>query len=115
VLEAREGRIDEGLALYQEAVAADPAFAVARQNLAGILMALGREREALPHAAAAVQLDGRNPRSHFLLGAALETLGLLPEAAAAYEAAVAIDPRYEKARQRLGAVRAEIQRRAGAP
>jgi tetratricopeptide (TPR) repeat protein len=115
VLEAREGRIGEALALYQEAVAADPAFAVARQNLAGILMALGREGEALPHAAAAVQLDGRNPRSHFLLGAALEARGLLPEAAAAYEAAIAIDPRYEKPRQRLGAVRAEIQRRAGAP
>jgi Flp pilus assembly protein TadD len=106
VLEAREGRLDAALLLYRRAVEFDPAFPAARQNLAGLLYALGRDAEGWAHAVEAARLDPRNPQARFVLGFALEARGLPAEAAAEYEAALALRPDYENARARLEALKA---------
>jgi tetratricopeptide (TPR) repeat protein len=106
VLEAREGHLDAALRLYRRAVEFDPRFAAARQNLAGLLYALGRDAEGWGHAVEAARLDPRNPQARFVLGLALEARGLPAEAAAEYEAALALRPDYENARVRLEALKA---------
>lgn len=106
VLAARAGRLPEALLLYGEAVDFDPTYGTARQNLAALLLAIGRADEAFPHAAEAARLDPANPSAHYVHGVALELHGLLVEASAEYEAALALRPDYESALERLRALRA---------
>jgi hypothetical protein len=110
VLQARAGDLEGAARLYAEAVAFDPGSAVARQNFAGILLALGRPDEALPEGAEAVRLDPSNPQAHFVHGIALALGGRLTEAAAELETAIALRPDYANARAALADVRARLGR-----
>jgi tetratricopeptide (TPR) repeat protein len=57
-------------------------------------LAVSRYEEALGHARAGIEADPDNPQSHFQLGEALLGLGRLDEAAAAFDRAEELYPRY---------------------
>ncbi|MBZ0114283.1 MAG: tetratricopeptide repeat protein [Thermoanaerobaculia bacterium] len=56
----------------------NPTDVTVRLEVAGLLLAAGRTREAIPHLEAARQLDPNNPETRSLLDAANERLGLGP-------------------------------------
>lgn len=83
------GDTDAALGAYGRAIAAAPGFADARLNRALLLQRLGRAAEAL------ADLDATGPptaRLHAARGAVLRDLERLDEAAAAFDAALALDP-----------------------
>lgn len=83
------GETEAALALFARALALDPRFADARYNRALLLQQLGRHEEAL---ADLDMLPGGDARVHSARGGALRKLERLDEAAAAYDAALALDP-----------------------
>ena len=57
------GKLDEAVAKLQEAVAADPNYALAHSALAVVLQRLGRHEEAIAHARRACELEPNDPFS----------------------------------------------------
>jgi protein O-mannosyl-transferase len=104
----RRGDLARAAAHFRDAIAADPLNGIPRQNLAALLIVLGQFDESRFQAAEAVRLDPSNALSHYILGLGLEQQGRLPEAAAAYEAALRIRPDLVKAQVRLGEVRSAM-------
>lgn len=79
------------LAHYDRAIAADPRFLDARFNRAILLQKLGRNEEALAEIDALIAVRSE-ARFHSARGALLKALNRLGESAAAFDAALAIDP-----------------------
>jgi Flp pilus assembly protein TadD len=57
------GQLDEAAAKLQEAVAADPSYALAHSGLAVVFQRLGRHEEAIAHARRACELEPNDPFS----------------------------------------------------
>jgi Flp pilus assembly protein TadD len=57
------GQLDEAAVKLQEAVAADPNYALAHSGLAVVLQRLGRHEEAIAHARRACELEPNDPFS----------------------------------------------------
>jgi serine/threonine-protein kinase len=64
---ARLGRLDEAVALSQQAIALDPLRGASHANRAGYLVALGRYDEAEAAARKAIEVQPKNPVSYFRL------------------------------------------------
>lgn len=107
---AAQGRPDEGLARYAEALRIDPGNADAH-NLTGVVLAA---RGDLPAALArydeAVRLEPDFPIAHSNRGAALAALGRLDEAAVAFAEAVRLEPDRLTARGNLARALARLGR-----
>ncbi len=120
-----QGELDEAIALYEQALGIAPAMAVAHANRAHVL-ALRAERQAkegyehepdadmLDAQGRAVALDLKNPRMHRNYGVLLLQARRHPEAVAAFNEALTLDPtdvecclRLGDALQDLGAVALE--------
>lgn len=108
----RRRAFTEALARYR--LAKDPADVSAHLSLGAILLSRLRAQEALPELRAAVRLDPRRPEAFDMTGAALQNLGRLIEAIAAYRQALAIAPDYASARYNLARALARMGDRAGA-
>lgn len=102
-----QGRIDEAIARFDQAVRLAPAFAVGRNNLGEALLARGQAEQALPHLREAVRLNPNLREARISLGMAESALGQPDEAIAVYEEAVRQWPDYANARSRLGLALAE--------
>ena len=85
-----QGRHEEALADFREAVRIDPGSARARARLAASLVGFGYAREALPHAREAAALDPTNAAAHAALGRIEAALGEHETAVAAYQRALAL-------------------------
>ena len=83
---------ESALRVYAQAIAADPAHVDARVNSVRLLHELGRLREAERACRNALAACGDEPLLHYNFGVVLEDLGQPADAAAAYEAALRIDP-----------------------
>ena len=83
---------ESALRVYAQAIAADPALVDARVNSVRLLHELGRLREAEHACRNALAACGDEPLLHYNFGVVLEDLGQPADAAAAYEAALRIDP-----------------------
>ena len=83
-------------------------------NLGLLLLETKRADEALPLLAKAVELRQGVPSFHNNLGMALEHTGRFKAAAAAYKAALTVDPGYDKAKRNLARVEA-VQGNADEP
>lgn len=101
---AREGRVQEALSCYDEALRKNPDNDMILNNKAIALITLGRFEEALATCKKAASLNPDSPDIFTNTGVALERLGRFPEAAEALERATAINPYDCYARALLGIV-----------
>lgn len=100
-VEAGAGHLDDALGAYHTALAIDPQDAWSMNNMGVLLIGAGRYDEALGPLARAVQIDDSVPSFENNLGLALERTGHITLAGQAYNAALAIDSTYEKAKVSL--------------
>jgi len=100
---AAEGRTEEAIAHYEEAVRMFPGYADARTNLAIALVQKDRPAEALVHFQEAVRLQPDSARAWNNLGLTLGRLNRWPEALASFQQALRIDPEYADAHLNAGA------------
>jgi len=101
---ARQGRVEEAIAHYREALTSDPMNVKSHINLGVALVDLGRLDEAVDQYRQALQLQPDHPGVHNNLGNALVLLGKLDEAATEFNRALEIRPDYYEAHNNLGVV-----------
>jgi Flp pilus assembly protein TadD len=104
----REGALDEAERRFRKAIALNPVFADAYNNLGALLIEAGRSSEAGAVIERAVRLSPGDAQLHFNLGLALETLEPA-RAAREYREALRLRPGLPGAAIRL----AIVQRRLG--
>jgi arylsulfatase A-like enzyme/Tfp pilus assembly protein PilF len=97
------GRAAEAEPLLRQAIAAEPDYAPAHNDLGVLLSRVGKLDAAIAALRRAIQLDPRASRYRNALGVALARGGRMAEAAAAFRAALALDPDYQDARDNLRA------------
>jgi tetratricopeptide (TPR) repeat protein len=90
-------RLEEAAAAFRAAVAIDPNFVEAHNNLANTLTALRRYDEAIPAYRAALSLRPEYPVALYNLGNALVELGRHDEGLVCYADALRLDPNYADA------------------
>jgi len=100
----RQGRPEEAVAFFEEALRINPEFAEAHYNLGTLLARGGRLDEAIRHLEDAVRLGPANADSRVNLGVALASRGDRERATTLFLEAIAIDPDHVAAHVRLGAV-----------
>jgi Flp pilus assembly protein TadD len=101
----RQGRLDEAVAQFQEAIRADPAYAGAYNNLAAILVEQGKLEEAAFYYRRLVR-HHPSAAAHNQLGAVLMRLGEMGEARGELQKALEMDPGHSDARRNLEALHA---------
>lgn len=111
----KAGEIDGGLALFREAVQADPRSSLARTRLGGALLLKQEYKAAIEEFRAAIALDGANADAFVGMAVAHLHGGDYPLARASLEEAKRLDPGKQV---EIDALIASIDRRAsqaGAP
>ena len=88
----KQGKLDEALTQFQQAVTLDPGFLVAQQNLAYAYDQLGRADEAIIAYKRAIDLDPRNAFVFNNLGVLYTKKGQNDEAIQVLEQGLKIDP-----------------------
>lgn len=99
---ANEGRLNEAIAEFDEAIRITPAYANAHCNLGDALYQLGRTDTAIAEFREALRIGPATPSILTDLGIALADSGDPIQAVAAYGAALQIDPNFSQARYDLG-------------
>jgi Flp pilus assembly protein TadD len=94
ILFEKQGRLDDALRYYRQAVETNPAFPEAHVNLASILARQGQTDEARAHYEEAVRLRPAFPEARNNLGALYARLGKFAEAEAEYRLAIETKPDY---------------------
>jgi predicted O-linked N-acetylglucosamine transferase (SPINDLY family) len=97
-------RLDEAVALYREALAAQPDLAAANANLGDALRLLGRDGEAATHYERALAVTPGAAALWVSLGLCRHTLGNAVEARGAFERALAAEPENAHALVNLAAL-----------
>jgi tetratricopeptide (TPR) repeat protein len=98
----KEGRTDEAIAYYFEALRIKPNYWDAHYNLGNALDKKGRTDEAIKHYLEALQAKPDYEEAHNNLGIALDKRGRTDEAIKHYLEALRIKPDYEEAHNNLG-------------
>jgi tetratricopeptide (TPR) repeat protein len=97
-----KGRVDEGIAQFQQALQIKPAFVKARNNLGNALLRKGKVDEAIAQYQEALKIKPNLTEAHFNLGDALFQKGRADEAISQFQQALEINPGYAEARNNLG-------------
>jgi len=97
-----QGRMDEAIAEYREAIRLTPDYAEAHNNLGAALQALRRTDESVAAYREAVRLKPDYATAWNNLGSALQQQGNLSNAIDAYHRALSLDPNYALAHYNLG-------------
>jgi hypothetical protein len=87
-----QGRLEEAIDHYQNALRIDPSLAYARAALGVALLETGRPEESLVQLEQAVRADPNLADAHYNLGNTLLQMGLAGEAVSHYSRAVEINP-----------------------
>jgi protein O-GlcNAc transferase len=103
VLEA-EGKLDEAMQGYLEAIRLAPNPARGHLNRGNVLLLKGDLNGALDAFKTAIKLKPDYAEAHCALGIALKELGQLDDAVASYKNAIALDPDLVEARSNLGLI-----------
>ena len=98
------GKIDEAIAQYSEALRIKPDFALAQDNLGIVLVNQGKPGEAVAHLSEALRIKPDFAEAHNDLGVALTRIGRPDEAIAHYSEALRLQPAYALAHANLGNV-----------
>ncbi|MBW2019207.1 MAG: tetratricopeptide repeat protein [Deltaproteobacteria bacterium] len=99
---ARQGKIDEAIAHYIEALQIRPDYEMAHNNLGVALAKKGRLDEAIGHFSMALCIKPDNIQTHNNMGLALSLQGKLDKAVAYFFEALRIKPEYAEAHYNLG-------------
>jgi Flp pilus assembly protein TadD len=97
-----EGRLDEAIALYAEAVRINPNRADSYNNMGLVLIKRGRADEAIPNFLKAIRINPDHAAAHYNLGTVLASQGKLDGAIYHFRECVRIKPDYEQAYNNLG-------------
>ena len=97
-----QGKRDEAIAEYREAVRLKPEYAEAHNNFGVTLRAQGKQDEATAEYRLAIRLKPDNAEAHNNLGVSLNDQGKLDEAIAEYREAIRLKPEYATAHNNLG-------------
>ena len=97
-----QGRFDEAIVQYREAIRLNSNYSNAHTNLGVALAAQGKLDEAIPHYREAIRLNNKYSNPHNCLGAALAAQGKLDEAISHYREAIRLDPNNGMAHHNLG-------------
>jgi len=111
---AQAGRLEDAAAAFEAALARDPDFREARENLAGMYCAMGRFQQGIFHYREALARHPEDADTHALLGQACAQQGDLASAEAAWLAAIRIAPAHRGAREGLAILCEERGDAAGA-
>jgi len=101
VTAAQQGRPDEAIEHYLQALRAKPSMVGAHVNLGALFWGQGRGADAVGQFYEALRYDPLNVTAHVNLGVDLSVLGRSDEAALHYEEALRIDPDNSQARNNL--------------
>lgn len=101
-----EGRLDEALAQYSEAVNIKPDYDLAQYSIGMVLLKKDRGEESIPHFVQALRLNPGNAEAHASLGFALYEKGRVDEAIDHYRQALTMKPDDTFALQNLAWIRA---------
>ncbi|WP_353256394.1 tetratricopeptide repeat protein, partial [Hyphomonas sp.] len=93
----QSGRLEEAATLYSKILEADPRHADANHLLGVIAFQLGRNEVAADLIGMAIAANRSNPAFHSNLGNALNGMGRLDDALAAYDRALRLRPDYADA------------------
>jgi Flp pilus assembly protein TadD len=99
----QSGRVEEALAIYQQALAADPQNATALSLLGAACINLRRWDEAAEHLNAAVRINPNHPSAYDNLGVLLAKQNRLPEAVATFRRAAELNPNNPQTQLNLAA------------
>ena len=100
---ATQGRLDEAISHYHEAIRITNDYSEAHNNLGVALAAQGKLEEAVSQYREAIRLKDHYVDPHNNLGNALAAQGKLEEAVSDYREAVRLDPNNSKSHYNLGA------------
>jgi tetratricopeptide (TPR) repeat protein len=98
---ALDGRIDEALAHFREALAIDPGRALSHYNIGFTLSHQGKPGEAIGYLRESLRLHPADADAHFALGVALAATGERAGAARAFEESLALRPQDAEAHREL--------------
>ena len=99
---AEQGRREEAIQRFVEALRLDPAYAEAHGNLGVLLAEQGRREEAMEHDAQALRLNPSLAETHNNLGVLLAGQGRREEAIRHFETALRLKPDFAQAFRNLG-------------
>jgi len=88
----REGRVQEAITHFEQALRIRPSYAQAHNNWGNTLLLAGNVQDAIGHYEQAVRLRPDYVEAHNNLGVALQQTGKVPEAEEHYEQALRIEP-----------------------
>jgi tetratricopeptide (TPR) repeat protein len=100
---AAQGRPEEAIAHYREAIRLKGNYSEAHNNLGAALAAQGNLDEAIAQYREAIRLQGNYSDAYYNLGAALAAQGKFDEAMAHYREAIRLDDNNSEAHNNLGA------------
>jgi len=98
----KQGRVDDAIVHYEQALQIRPGFAEAHCNLGNALLQEGRVDDAIVHYEQALQIRPGYADAHFNLGVALFRKGNVDEAITHFQKALQIKPGDTEARLALG-------------
>ena len=110
----RQGRTDEAIAQYRQALEIRPDHVEAHNNLGNALAGRGRLDEAIAQYQKTLEINPEHVEAHNNLGVALAGRGRLDEAIAQYQKALEINPEHVEAHNNLGVALADRGRVAEA-
>ncbi len=99
---AKQGRLDEAISHYRQALHIKPRYAGAHYNLGTALQSQGKLDEAISHFHQALRVDPNYAEAHNNLGISLRAQGKLGEAASHYRQALRLKPDFAEAHNSLG-------------
>jgi len=102
-----QGRLDEAVAQYLQALRINPRYPQAHNNLGAALAAKGAFDDAISYYCQALRIRPNDPETHNNWGAALHRQGKLEEAIVHYSEALRIKPSFAEGHNNLGLVLAE--------
>jgi protein O-mannosyl-transferase len=99
---ARQGKMQEAIAHYNQALQIKPDYAKAHNNLGVTLAGQAKMQEAIAHYNEALRINPNNVEVHINLAVALAAQGKVPEAIGHYTEALRIKPDFAEAHNNLG-------------
>ncbi|MFB8797813.1 MAG: tetratricopeptide repeat protein [Microcoleus sp.] len=98
---AGEGKLDEAIAIYRQAIELNPNNPEFHRSLGEVLQRVGKHQEAIASYRQAIELQPKFSKAYHNLGNALSQLKQWPEAIASYRQAIELNPNFPTAYYRL--------------